>query len=78
MKHNFRRTLTTTLAFFAMLLCLSALVLCLSGCSHRVEYTIDYTKYFRDDDVPPNIYINVKIPKLKSNSVHTEEINKEF
>ena len=78
MKHKFRRTLVTTLAFFAMLLCLSALVLCLSGCSHRGEYTVDYTEYFRYDDVPPNIYINVKIPKLKSNSVHTEEINKEF
>ena len=72
-RHGRNRITAPVLTLFTIL----ALVLSLSGCSHRVEYSIDYVQS-HCENTKYSILMNVKIPKLKSNSVHTEEINKEF
>ena len=72
-RHGRNRITAPVLTLFTVL----ALVLSLSGCSHRVEYSIDYVQS-HCENTKYSILMNVKIPKLKSNSVHTEEINKEF
>ena len=72
-RHGRNRITAPVLTLFIVL----TLVLSLSGCSRRVEYSIDYVQS-HCENTKYSILINVKIPKLKSNPVHTEEINKEF